>query len=35
MGKESKEELIYVYKQLIYFAVQQKITQYYKLTIFQ
>ena len=35
MGKESKEEWIYVYVQLIYFTVQQKSTQHCEPTILQ
>ena len=33
MGKESEKELIYVYVQLIYFAVQMTLTQISKSTI--
>ena len=29
MGKESKKEWIYVYVELIHFAVQQKLTQHF------
>ena len=35
MGNESKKEWIYVYVELIRFAVQQKRTQYCKSTILQ
>ena len=35
MGKESKKEWIYVYVQLIHFAVQQKLTQLCKATILE
>ena len=35
MGIESKKEWIYVYVYLIHFAVQQKLTQHCKSTIFQ
>ena len=34
-GKEIQERVIYVYIQLIYFAVQQKLTQHYKATMLQ
>ena len=35
MGRKPKEEGIYVYMWLIYFVVQQKLTQHYKATITQ
>ena len=35
MGKESKEEWIYVYVKLIHFAVHLKLTQHCKSTILQ
>ena len=35
MGKEAKSEWIYVYVQLIHFAVYLKLTPYYKLTVLQ
>jgi len=35
MGRKSKEEGIYVYMELIDFAVQQKLTQHCKATILQ
>ena len=35
MGIESKKEWIYIYVQLIHFAVQQKLTQHCKSTILQ
>ena len=35
MGKESKKEWIYVYVELIHFAVQQKLTQHVISTILQ
>ena len=34
-GKESKKEWIYVYVELIHFAVQQKLAQHCKSTILQ
>ena len=35
MGKESKKEWIFLYVKLIYFAVQQRLTQHCKSTILQ
>ena len=35
MGKESKKEWIYVYVELIHFAVQQKVTQHCKSSMLQ
>ena len=35
MGRKFKKEGIYVYTELIHFAVQQKVTQHCKATILQ
>ena len=35
MGRVSKKEWIYIYVQLIHFAIQQKLTQHCKMTILQ
>ena len=35
MGRKSKKEGIYVYIELIHFAVHQKLTKHYKATVLQ
>ena len=35
MGRKSKKKEVYVFVELIHFAIQQKLTQQYKATILQ